>query len=103
MAAKGAITIRRMNFSFPDGIDPVVVEGHPEESYFYVGLSLLLPYLEPYLIRSMRAARGHVTDPALAADLDLFNGQEGQHYRQHTLFNQAVRLQGFTGLAALEA
>jgi uncharacterized protein len=103
MSEKGEITIRRMVFSFPDGIDPILVEGHPEESYLYVGLSLLLPYLEPYLVRTMRAARGHVTDPALAADLDLFNGQEGQHYRQHILFNQAIRLHGFTGLAALEA
>ncbi len=103
MSSPGAITVRRIPFSFPAEMDPMLVSGHPEESYFYVALSLLLPYLEPYLIRTMTEARKRVTDPALAADLDLFNGQEGQHYRQHTRFNEAVRLQGFPGLAALEA
>ncbi len=103
MSAPAAITLRRMTFPLPAEIDPVLVEGHPEESYFYVALSLLLPYLEPYLIRSMTAARPQVTDPSLLADLDLFNGQEGQHYRQHLRFNQAIRREGFGGLAALEA
>jgi hypothetical protein len=105
MAGQGGdgITIRRMSFTFPAGIDPVIVPGYPEESYLNVGLSLLLPYLEPYLIRSMRAARKQVTDPALLAQLDLFNGQEGQHYRQHIRFNEAIRMTGFEHLGALEA
>ena len=103
MSAPNEITIRRMTFAFPAEIDPMVVEGQPEESYVYVALSLLLPYLEPYLVRTMVEARKHVTDPALAADLDSFNGQEGQHYRQHMRFNKAVRLHGFEGLAPLEA
>jgi predicted metal-dependent hydrolase len=103
MSTQGEITIRRMAFAFPAEVDPVVVEGHPEESYVYVAFSLLLPHLEPYLIRTMVEARKRVTDPALAADLDLFNGQEGQHYRQHIRFNESIRLQGFAGLEALEA
>lgn len=98
-----AITIRRLPFSFPTDLDPVVVEGCPEESFLNVGLSLLLPYLEPYLIRTMREARPRITDPKLAADLDLFNGQEGQHYRQHIRFNEAIRREGFEALEALEA
>jgi predicted metal-dependent hydrolase len=98
-----AITVRRIPFEIPEGIDPVVIEGAPEESYLIVGLSLLLPFLEPYLVRTMKAARRHVTDPALRADLDAFNGQEGQHYRQHIRFNEAIRLQGFPELPALEA
>src|SRR5262249_45636133 len=84
------------------GLDPVVIEGCPEESYVLVGLSLLLPYLEPYLIRSMNVAKPHVTDPRLREELALFNGQEGQHYRQHMRFNEAIRREGFEGLAALE-
>jgi hypothetical protein len=92
-----------MAFTFPEHLDPVVMEGFPEESYFFVGVSLLLPYLEPYLIRTMREARKRVTDPALAADLDLFNAQEGQHYRQHTIFNEAIRPAGLEALTALEA
>jgi predicted metal-dependent hydrolase len=102
-AIESAITIRRVPLEFPPDLDPIVIEGRPEESYTHVGLSLLLPYLEPYLIRSMRAAKEHVTDPKLLADLDAFNGQEGQHYRQHIRFNEAMRLQGFDRLRELES
>jgi uncharacterized protein len=97
------ITIRRPPLEFPAGLDPVVIAGCPEESFMFVGLSLLVPYLEPYLIRSMRAAQRHVTDPRLRADLEGFSGQEGQHYKQHMRFNEALGLAGFGGLAALEA
>lgn len=97
------ITVRRMDFSFTERLDPVVIEGCPEESYFFVGLSLLLPYIEPYLIRTLREAKKRVTDPALAADIDLFNAQEGQHYRQHTRFNEAVRPAGLGVVKELEA
>jgi uncharacterized protein len=97
-----AIVVRRLPMEFPADLDPVIVEGCPEESALNVGISLLLPYLEPYLIRSMRSARKHVTDPVLLADLDAFSGQEGQHYRQHLRFNQSLRLAGFPGLKALE-
>lgn len=85
------ITVRHMRFELADELDPVIIEGEPEESYAMVALSLLLPYLEPYLIRTMRAARSQVSDPALLADLDKFVAQEGQHYRQHMAFNARVR------------
>lgn len=98
-----SITVRRMRFTFPADLDPVICPGRPEESFINVGLSLLLPYLEPYLIRSMREARKQVSDPALLADLDAFNAQEGQHYRQHIRFNEAIRSRVPAALGALEA
>jgi predicted metal-dependent hydrolase len=91
-----------MRIDFPDRIDPLIIEGAPELSYAFVGLSFLLPYLEPYLIRTMKAARPRVTEPALLADLDAFNRQEGQHYRQHRAFNAAVRRAGFPELERFE-
>jgi predicted metal-dependent hydrolase len=91
-----------MSFGFPDEIDPVILPGEPEWSYFSVALSLLLPYLEPYLIRTMKEAKKHVTDPDLLADLAKFSGQEGQHYRQHMLFNDTIRGFGFPKLNELE-
>lgn len=97
------ITVRRMGFEFPDDIDAVFIEGDPDQSYGIIGLSLLLPYLEPYLIRTMKAAKRHVTDPALLEDLERFSAQEGQHYREHMRFNAVIRKQGFPGLAPLEA
>jgi len=97
------ITVRQMNFDFPERIDPLIVPDDPEEAYVSVALSLLLPYLEPYLIRTMKAAREHVHDPELLADLERFSAQEGVHYRQHRRFNDAIRHFGFPGLEALEA
>ncbi|MEP7127154.1 MAG: metal-dependent hydrolase [Byssovorax sp.] len=98
-----AITVRRMDFHLPEQLDPIVLEGRPEESYIFLGISLLLPYLEPYLIRTMREAKARVTDPALVTDLERFNGQEGQHYRQHTRFNEVIRPTSLAALTALEA
>jgi len=100
------ITVRRVNFEYGDGpgsIDPLVIAGQPEQSFSNVALSLLLPYLEPYLIRSMRHARPLVTNARVLADLDLFNGQEGQHYRQHIAFNEAVRIPAGAKVKELEA
>ena len=96
------IVVRQMDFDFPADIDPVVVAGDPEQSYIMIGLSLLLPYLEPYLIRTMKEAKKQISDPDLIDDLERFSAQEGQHYRQHIRLNDAIRLQGFPKLAELE-
>jgi predicted metal-dependent hydrolase len=96
------ITVRRMRFVYPKDLDTVFIEGEPEDSYNQIALSLLMPYLEPYLIRTMRAARKHVTDPKLADDLDKFCAQEGQHYRQHREFNELFRDRGFDRLPEFE-
>jgi predicted metal-dependent hydrolase len=96
------IVVRQMDFDFPADIDPVVVAGDPEQSYLMIGLSLLLPYLEPYLIRTMKEAKKQISDPQLIDDLERFSAQEGQHYRQHMLLNDAIRLQGFPKLAEFE-
>lgn len=96
------ITVRKPRFELPEVLDPILIRGEPEESYVNVAMSLLLPHLEPYLIRTMRAARRKVTDPALAADLDAFCGQEGQHYRMHAELNAALVRGGARGFEALE-
>ena len=97
-----SITVRRMPFEFDEEIDPLIVPGDPEQSFAMVAGSLLLPHLEPYLIRSMKAAEKEVTDPALLEDLRGFAAQEGQHYRMHMKWNATVRRAGFPGLAAFE-
>lgn len=96
------ITVRRMAFDFPEGLDPDFTPGRPERSYNLIGLSLLLPYLEPYLIRTMKEAKSRLTDPDLVVDLENFCAQEGQHYRQHIRFNRALRLSGYPDLEGLE-
>ncbi len=96
------ITVRRMPFEFPDEIDPVFIEGDHEQSFTFIAASLLLPHLEPYLIRSMKAAQSHVTDPKVLEGLKGFAAQEGQHYRMHMKFNETIRRSGFPGLETLE-
>ncbi|MEZ4379846.1 MAG: metal-dependent hydrolase [Nannocystaceae bacterium] len=100
-----AITIRTMRFELPEELDPLLIPGEPEESYLLAGLSLVLPYLEPYLIRTMNAAKGRLRDPTLVEELRRFNAQEGQHFRAHRRFNEALREHnpGFAALVPLEA
>lgn len=50
-----------------------------------------MPYLEPYLIRTMQVALQHIDDEALAEDVRHFSQQEGHHFRNHIKFNEHVR------------
>ena len=52
---------------------------------------MTLPYLEPYLVRTMREALKHCTDPNVAQQVRQFIGQEAQHYRQHSVLNDMIR------------
>jgi predicted metal-dependent hydrolase len=76
-------------------LDPGYIEGAPEESHATTAFSLLLPYLDPYLIRTMKEAKKQITDPDRVQDLERFCAQEGQHYRQHKRFNDVIRSVGF--------
>lgn len=96
------MTVRHMPFEFPDEIDPVFIDGDHRQSFGFIAGSLMLAYLEPYLVRSMQAAEEHVTDPKTLAGLKAFAAQESHHYRMHMKFNAAVRRSGFPGLEALE-
>lgn len=101
--SQNAITVRRMAFEYPERVEPDFIPGAAEESLLFIGLSLLLPYLEPYLIRSMNQAKKIITDPALVDDLARFNAQEGQHYKEHARFNDRVRGRDNPALLGLEA
>ncbi len=65
----------------------------PGRSGDMLALSFTLPYLEPYLIRTMRVAAKEIDDPELRADLKAFSGQEAQHYKNHARINDLVRAQ----------
>lgn len=68
------------------------------------GASLLLPYLEPFLIKVMKAARPRVAEvaPGLLDDLDVFNCQEANHFTVHAAYNRVMCAQ-YPGLDAFEA
>jgi predicted metal-dependent hydrolase len=97
------MTIRRPRFDF-EHAETIWTPAHPEFGYTFNGGSLVLPYLEPYLIRVMRQARKQLVDlrPDLVADIDLFNGQEANHYKIHGDYNAVLR-ERYSGLEAFEA
>lgn len=101
METQQTITVRSPDLPFPTLIDPLLIEGQPELSYLLVGMSLSLPHLEPFLIRTLNEAKRRVEDSVLLEQIRLVNAQEGQHYRYHARFNAAVG-QKFPGLRALE-
>lgn len=81
------IPIRIMKFE----IDANHLRGNIALLLPLLGLSMTLPYLEPYLIRVMRQALKQATDPEVIRELKQFIGQEAQHYQQHKLVNDIVR------------
>lgn len=96
------IVIRDFNFEFPDDLDPVWVPGNPVRSHLFNGLSLTMPYLEPYLIRTVLIAREHVNDPELLEDMAGFNRQEANHFKCHRRYNELLKANGYPELERIE-
>ena len=87
------ITVRKLRFEFEDRIDFDLPDAEYASLLPLLGLSMTMPYLEPYLIRTMRTALKRIGDPVLAEDARRFSQQEGHHYRNHQLFNDEIRRQ----------
>ena len=94
---------RKIPFEFPDDIEPRWIPGRPELSAMINGASVTMPYLEPFLIRTMREAAEQVDDPQVKADAEAFNKQEGQHFRAHRRFNDLLKATAYSDLAEVEA
>jgi len=86
-AISARMPVRIMDFE----IDPVLVRDALPEVFPAYGISMTLPYLEPFLVRTMRQALDHCTDPKVAQEVRQFIGQEAQHYRQHAVLNDIIR------------
>ena len=91
MTVADDIPVRRMNFEFPDDMDLVFIENDPALSYLFVGSWMMLPHLEPYLIRTVQTAMQHVRKPEVLEEMKRFCAQEGQHFRQHAKANEVVK------------
>ena len=108
------ITLRQVPFSYTE--QPGIAEpgdrekltnkhwnkDKPEFSHIVNAASLAMPYLEPYLIQSMREARPKITDPVLQRDLDLYIIQEATHSKQHKKFNKTIGDAGYTSVTGIE-
>ncbi|MFK7733214.1 MAG: metal-dependent hydrolase [Pseudomonadales bacterium] len=95
--------VRKMPFEFPDDIAPHWHPKRPEWSHMVNGASLAMPYLEPYLIRTMRKAIAEIEPEELKEDVKLYIGQEGQHFQQHRKFNDTLISNGYSELKDIEA
>ena len=96
------IDIRQVPFEFPDDLNPVWNEAHREWSHMVNGASVSMPYLEPFLIATLREATEHIDDPAVLEEIAGFVGQEGQHFRTHRRFNELLKANGYPELADVE-
>ncbi len=85
------ITVRKIRFPFGEAIDLDRSDRELGLILPALGLSLTMPFLEPYLIRTMKVALKQITDPALTEDVRHFSQQEGHHYRNHAVFNEELR------------
>lgn len=103
VAADGRMTVRQVEFAYSSGMGGHWNRDRPEFSHIVNAGSLAMPYLEPYLIKTMRAARPLIRDPALQADLDCYVRQEATHYRQHRVFNDELKARGYRAIEHIEA
>ena len=97
-----AIVVRRIPFAFDEAINPIWHPTQPEWSHMVNGASLAMPYLEPFLIKTVTEALKQVDDPALKADVQAFIGQEGVHFRNHRRYNDILK-RSYPELAEVEA
>ena len=96
------IVIRKFAFDFPDDLDPVWIPDEPVRSHLFNGLSLTMPYLEPYLIKSSQAAMASIEHEEILEDMRGFNGQEARHYQCHRRLNELLKTNGYPELARVE-
>ena len=96
------IPVRRFDFEFPESLDPVWVPNNPYRAHFFNGVSLTMPYLEPFLCKTMRQALQLVGDEQLLEDMRGFIGQEAQHYRCHRRLNERLTENGHPQFADIE-
>lgn len=101
-AKNNEIVVRDFVFDFPVDIAPVWVPGNPVRSHMFNGFSLTMPYLEPYLIRSILKAREYVSDPELLKDMSGFNHQEANHFKCHRRYNELLKANGYPELERVE-
>jgi predicted metal-dependent hydrolase len=87
------ITVRNIRFSFADSLDLARPADELNTMLPPLALSMTMPYLEPYLIRTMKVALKQITDPGLAEDVRHFSQQEGHHFRNHASLNNEIRAQ----------
>lgn len=101
-ATAAQIVVRPGRFAFGDATSAHWISDKPELSQMINGASLVMPFLEPFLISSIQAARTAITDPTLDFEAAGFCGQEIQHSRAHRRFNATLAAKGYAEISKLD-
>ncbi len=96
------IVVRDFAFEFPRDLDPVWRPDNPVVTHLFNGLSLVKPYLEPYLAKSTQAAIPYIDVPELVQDMHAFSAQESRHFECHRRLNEILKSNGYPELAQVE-
>ena len=96
------IEVRKVPFEFPPDFRPQWHPADPALSQLINGTSILLPYMEPFIIDAIRQASQLITDPDLRQEAKAWIGQESQHFMQHRRFNEVLIAQGYPQLRERE-
>jgi uncharacterized protein len=99
---RAGILVRRVQFAYPADLSAHWHPARPEWSQVVNAASLLMPYLEPYLIDAIREATKQIDDPVLAEEARAYMGQEAHHYKQHRRFNDLLIARGYDGIRDYE-
>lgn len=91
----GGITVRRMDFEFPDEAPRFWFDDNPFLTAMMAALSISFPAGERYFIDSVRHFQAQITDPELQAQIRAFIGQEANHTREHLTLNEFLERKGF--------
>jgi predicted metal-dependent hydrolase len=102
MTARAPLRVRKVQFAYPDDLAPHWNPRRPEWSQVVNASSLLMPYLEPFLIDAIREAIPRIDDPALRDEAKAYLGQEAHHYKQHRRFNDLLLARGYDRLRDYE-
>ena len=80
---------RTLRFEYPESMDPAWSPRRPEFAYAANAVSLIMPFAEPYFVKSVRSALPQL-DGADRTTAEEYLRQELQHHVQHRRFNQIV-------------
>lgn len=94
------LPVRRVRFEYPDDLEPVWNRRLPELACAANALSLLMPHVEPYVVRATRAVLPRL-DGELRDRTGAYLAQESAHHAQHRRFNDLVA-GGCPGVARLD-
>lgn len=86
---------RHMDFELPDPLPRHWHGGDAFKSHLFDAMSVLFPDGERFFIDSVRNFREQIADPLLKEQIRGFIGQEGHHSREHLVYSQRLKDQGY--------